>query len=111
MNFEAVMISSEQPLLARIVEVSDRIGNVFERVGDFDATPRLSSQRTKSSDDNPDGLFSSLPSGTSLIRRMYQEARDILSDDHAEPASVPAEDDSRFGFLVTATERSTWITG
>jgi hypothetical protein len=35
MNFEAVMISSEQRLLARIVEVSDRIGNVFERVGDF----------------------------------------------------------------------------
>jgi periplasmic protein TonB len=57
MNFEAVMISSEQPLLARIVrEVSDRIGNVFERVGDFDAEP--------------------------------------------------AEDDSGFGFIVTATEEA-----
>jgi periplasmic protein TonB len=107
MNFEAVMISSEQPLLARIArEVSDRIGNVFERAGDFDATPHLSWRTTQSSHDNPDGLFSSVPLGTSLIRRMYQEARDILSDDHAEPASVPAEDDSRFGFLVTATEEA-----
>ena len=107
MNFEAVMISSEQPVFVRIVrEVSDRIGNVFERVRDFDATPRLSWVTTPGSDDNHDGLFSSLSSGTSLIRRMYQEARDILSGDHAEPASAPAEDDRRFAFFVTATEEA-----
>jgi protein TonB len=107
MNFEAVMISSGPPLLVRIVrEVSDRIGNVFERAGDFDVNPRLSCLTTQSSDDKPDGLFSSLPSGTSLIKRMYREVRDILSDDHAESASVPADVDSRFGFLVTPTEEA-----
>lgn len=107
MNFEAVMFSSGPPLLVRIVrEVSDRIGNVFERVGDFDATPRLSRLTTQSRDDKPDGLFSSLPSGTSLIKRMYQEARDMLSDDHAEPPSAPAEVVSRFGLLVSVTEEA-----
>jgi|GEM_PF-932899 len=107
MDFEAVMISSGPPLLVRIArEVSDRVGNAFERVGDFDATPRLSRLTTQSSDDKPDGLFSSLPSGTSLIKRMYQEARDILSDDHAEPPSAPAEVVSRFGLLVTVTEEA-----
>ena len=105
MNFEAVMISSGPPLLVRIVrEVSDRIGNVFEGVED--ATLRLSWLTMQSSDDKPDGLFSSLPSGTSLIRRMYQEARDLLSDDHADSASLPADVDSRFGFLVTAIEEA-----
>jgi len=107
MNFEAVMISSGRPLLVRIVrEVSDRIGNLFERVGDFDATPPLSWLTTQSSDDKPQGLFSSLPSGTSLIKRMYQEARDLLSDDHADSASLRADVDSRFGFLGTAIEEA-----
>ena len=106
MNFEAVMISSEPPLLARIVyEVSDRVGNAFEKLRYFAATPRLSGLRTKSSDDNPDGLFSSLPSYPSLIRRIRQEAGEIFSVDHAEP-SVQAEVVSRFGFLVTVTEEA-----
>jgi periplasmic protein TonB len=107
MNFEAVMISSEPPLLVRIAhEVSDLIGNVSERVGHFNTTSRLSWLTTQSSDNNPDGLFSSLPSDTPLIKRIYQEARDILSTDHAEPASVSAEDASHFGFLVLATEEA-----
>jgi hypothetical protein len=39
MNFDAVMISSEQPLLVRIVyEVSDRVGNAFEKLRYFAAT-------------------------------------------------------------------------
>jgi protein TonB len=107
MNFEAVMMSSEQPLLVRIVyEVSDRIGNVFEKARCFAATPRLSSLKRKSSDDNPDGLFSRLPSYPSLIRRIRQEASEIFSVDHAEPPSVQAEVVSRFGFLVTVTEEA-----
>ncbi len=107
MNFEGVMISSEQPLLVRIVyEVSDRVGNVFEKARCFAATPRLSCLRTKSSDDNPDGLFSSLPSYPSLIRRIRQEASEIFSVDHAESPSVQAEVVSRFGFLVTVTEEA-----
>ena len=107
MNFEAVMISSEQPLLVRIVyEVSDRVGNAFEKVRYSAATPRLSCLKTKSSDDNPDGLFSSLPSYPSLIRRIRQEASDIFSAGHAESPSVQAEVVSRFGFLVTVTEEA-----
>ena len=107
MNFEAVMISTEQPLLVRIVyEVSDRVGNAFENVRYFAATPRSSWLKTKSSDDNPNGLFSSLPSYPSLIRRIRQEASEIFSVDHAESASVQAEVISRFGFLVTVTEET-----
>jgi protein TonB len=107
MNFEAVMISSEPPLLVRIVyEVLDRVGNAFEKVRYFAATPRSSCLRTKSSDDNPDGLFSSLASYPSLIRRIRQEASEIFSVDHAEPPSVQAEVVSRFGFLVTVTEEA-----
>jgi protein TonB len=107
MNFEAVMISSEQPLLVRIVyEVSDRVGNAFENARSFAATPRLSCLKTKSSDDNPNGLFSSLPSYPSLIRRIRQEASEIFSAGHAESPSVQAEVVSRFGFLVTVTEEA-----
>ena len=106
MNFEAVMISSGQPLLVRIVyEVSDRVGNLFQKVRCFGATPRMSCLRTKSSDYNPDGLFSR-PSYPSLIRRIRQEASEIFSVDHAEPPSVQAEVVSRFGFLVTLTEEA-----
>jgi len=107
MNFEAVMISSEQPLLLRIVyEVSDRVGNAFERVRYIAATPRLSRLRTESIDDKPDGLFSSLPSDSSLIRRIRQEVSDIFSAGHAELPSVQAEVVSRVAFLVTATEEA-----
>ena len=107
MNFEAVMISSAQPLLVRIVyEVSDRVGNAFENVRSFAATPRLSCLKTKSSDNNPNGLFSSLPSYPSLIRRIRQEASEIFSAGHAESPSVQAEVVSRFGFLVTVTEEA-----
>ena len=107
MNFDAVMISSEQPLLVRIVyEVSDRVCNAFEKLRYFAATPRLSRVRTKSSDYHPDGLFSSLPSYPSLIRRIRREASEIFSVDHAEPPSVQAEVVSRFGFLVTVTEEA-----
>jgi periplasmic protein TonB len=107
MNFEAVMMSSEQPLLVRIVyEVSDRIGNAFENVRYFAATPRLSCLRTKSSDDNPDGLFSSLPSYPSLIRSIRQEVGEVFSAGHAASPSVQAEVVSRFGFLVTVTEEA-----
>jgi len=107
MNFEAVMISSEPPLLVRIVyEVSDRIGNAFERVRYLPATPRLSRLRTRSSHDNLDGLFSSLPSDSSLIRRIRQEVSDIFSAGHAELPSVQAEVVSRFAFLVNVTEEA-----
>ena len=107
MNFEAVMISSEPPLLVRIVyEVSDRVGNALESVRYFAATPRLSRLRTRSSDDNPDGLFSSLPSDSSLIRRIRQEVSDIFSAGHVELPSVQAEGVSRFAFLVTSTEEA-----
>lgn len=107
MNFEAVMISSKQPLLVRIVyEVSDRVGNAFENVRYFAATPRLSCLKTKSSDDNPNGLFSNLPSNPSLIRRIRQEASEVFSVDNAEPPSVQAAVVSRFGFLVTVTEEA-----
>jgi protein TonB len=107
MNFEAVMISSEPPLLVRIVyEVSDRVRNAFERVRYFAATPRLSRLRTRSSDDNPDGLFSSLSSDSSLIRRIRQEASEIFSAGHAEPPSVQAEVVSRFAFLVDVNEEA-----
>jgi protein TonB len=107
MNFEAVMISSEPPLLVRIVyEVSDRVGNALESVRYFAATPRLSRLRTRSSDDNPDGLFSCLPSDSSLIRRIRQEVSEIFSAGHAEPTSVQAEVVSRFAFLVTITEEA-----
>ena len=107
MNFDAVMISSEQPLLVRIVyEVADRVGNVFESVRYFAATPRLSCLKTQSSDDNPNGLFSSLPSYPSLIRRIRQEASEIFSVDHAEPSSAQAEVVSCFGFLLTSTEEA-----
>ena len=107
MNFEAVMISSEPPLLVRICrEVSDRIGNVFDKVGDFDATSRPSRLTTQRSGDNSDGLFSSLPPSASLLKRIYQEARDIFSGDHAVPALVLEEDASGFGFLVMATEEA-----
>jgi hypothetical protein len=107
MNFETVMISSEPPLLVRIVyEVSDRVGNAFGRVRYFGATPRLSCLKTKSSDDNPDGLFLSLPSDSSLIRRIRQEVSDIFSAGHVELPSVQAEGVSRFAFLVTSTEEA-----
>ena len=107
MNFEAVMISSEQPLLVRIVcEVSDCVGKAFENVEYFPATPRLSRLKTKSTDDNPNGLFSSLPSYPSLIRRIRQGASEIFSAGYAEPPSVQAEVVSRFGFLVTVTEEA-----
>jgi protein TonB len=107
MNFEAVMISSEPPLLVRIVyEVSDRVGNAFERVRYLSATPRLSRLRTRSTDDNPDGLFLSLPSDSSLIRRIRQEVSDIFSAGQAELPSVQAEVLSRFAFLVDVTEEA-----
>jgi len=107
MNFDAVMISSEQPLFVRIVyELSDRVGNAFEKLRYFAATPGLSCLRTKRSDENPDGLFSSLPSYPSLIRRIRREASEIFSVDHAEPPSVQTEVVSRFGFLVTVTEEA-----
>lgn len=107
MNFEAIIISGEQPLLVRIVyEVSDRVGSAFENVRYFGATRRLSCLKTKSSDDNTNGLFSSLPSYPSLIRRIRQEASEIFSVDHAEQPSVQAEVVSRFGFLVTVTEEA-----
>ncbi|HXU37024.1 MAG TPA: TonB family protein [Blastocatellia bacterium] len=107
MNFEAVMISSEPPLLVRIVyEVSDRVGNAIERVRYLPAAPRLSRLRTRSTDDNPDGLFSSLPSDSSLIRRIRREVSDIFSAGHAEPASVQAEVVRRLAFLVAATEEA-----
>lgn len=107
MNFEAVMISSERPLLVRIVyEVSDRVGNAFDNVRYFPATPRLSRLKTKSTDNNPNGLFPSLPSYPSLIRRIRQEASEIFSAGHDKPPSAQAEVVSRFGFLVTVTEEA-----
>ncbi len=107
MNFDAVMINSAQPLLVRIAhELSDRVGNALEKVRCFAATQSLSCLRTQSSDDNPDGLFSSLPSYPSLIRSICQEASELFSVDHAESPSEPAEVVSRFGFLFTATEEA-----
>lgn len=107
MNFDAVMINSAQPLLVRIVdEVSDRVGNALEKVRCFAATQSLSCLRAERSDDNTDGLFSSLPSYPSLISRIRQEASELFSIDHAEPPPAQAEVDSRFGFLVTATEEA-----
>lgn len=105
MNFEAVMMSSEQPLLVRIVyEVSDRVGHVFEKVRCFATTPCMSCLRTKSSGYHPDGIFSSLPSYPSLISRIREEASELFSVDHAELPSVQAEAVGRFGFLITITE-------
>jgi periplasmic protein TonB len=107
MNFEAVMISSGQPLLVRIVrEVSDGVGSAFEKVSGFAASPYSSCLRAKSRDNNPDGLFVSLPSYPSLIRSICQGVSEIFSVDHAEPPSEPAEVVSRFGLLVTATEEA-----
>lgn len=107
MNFEAVMISSGQPLLVRIVrEVLDRIDNVFQKVGELDATLRPSYLKTKRRDDNPDSLFASLPSYPSLIRSICQGVSEIFSVDHTEPPSEPAEVVSRFGLLITVTEEA-----
>jgi TonB family protein len=107
MNFEAVMISSKQPLLVRIAyELSDRVGNAFEKARCSSATPCLSCLKTKRSDANPDGLSSSLPSYASLIRRICLGVSDLFSVDHAQPPSEPAEVDSRFGPLVTASEEA-----
>jgi protein TonB len=107
MNFEAVMISSGQPLLVRIVrEVSDRIDNVFQKVGELDATLRPSYLKTKRSDDNSDGLFVGLPSPPSLLRSIGQGVSELFSADQAAPSSEPAEGVSHFGLLVSATEEA-----
>src|SRR5262249_49556303 len=55
---------------------------------------------------NRGGLFLSLPSDIPLTRRIWLEVRELFRPKRDELPAATEETDSRFGFLVTATELS-----
>lgn len=86
MNFDAVIIRNQQPLIVRMLrELSDNIVHSLTKARCFVTTAGRSCFRTKRQDDHPEAMFRS-HRHASLIRRIRAEARDALFLS-AEPSS------------------------